>query len=138
MGAERTRRHGEAYASSDLESNPRGVDGRSRVMKQHRQPQRQDLCAYLFAGEHVLHFGEPTAAAKNKQGKPLLLSGGEPRHVGVLQNVRAVLVIADVRHRHPGFMQQGRPLQQLRLRGIRFRDCAAKERDRERGHTRGV
>ena len=105
-------------------------------MKQHRQPQRQNLCLHFFAGEHGLHFGKPAAAAKNKQGKPLLLSGREPRHVGVLQNVRTVLVIADVRHRHPGFVQQRRPLQQLR--GIRFRDRAAKERDGEGGDTRGV
>ena len=95
-----------------------GLTASVTVAETSIRPQRQELCAHVWVADHCLHFGEPAAAAKNKQGEALLLPCGEPRHIGVLQNVRAVLVIADVRHRHSGFMQQRCPLQQPRLRGV--------------------
>ena len=86
----------EAYAFAELEPNARKCDRRARVVEQYGEPQRDELRTKLLLVQDHVHLCEISSTAEHKQRDAALLAGGESRHVRVLQNIRAVLVKADV------------------------------------------
>ena len=66
----------------------------------------------------------------------MLLARGKPRHVGVLQNVRAVFVIPGVRHRKAGLVEQRCPFEPFCGRRIGGGNGARVQRNGHRGDAR--
>ena len=98
-------------AASRLQRHMRQSDVGSGVTEQHRQPQRRDLRARHRIAEPGADLGQAATAAIDQQGEPRLLARREPGHVGVLEDVCAVLVKADVGDRHADLVQQRSPVQ---------------------------
>ena len=92
----------------------------------------------LSSSKAACDLGQPAAAAEDQQREPTLLAGGKSGHVGVLQDVRTVLVEADVRHRHPDLVQRGSPLQQRHVAGMRAGQRAAVQTGGQRGDAGGM
>ena len=109
----------EADPPASFQANAWNGKRRARMVEQDREPESQQLGADLRILEHGLHLGKTAAASENKQREAGLLACGKARHVGVLKDIRSVLVKTDMRHRHPGFVQQGRPFQQPSLLAVR-------------------
>src|SRR5271170_4046460 len=100
MRREPARGHRERDASRDLKLDARQVDRRARMVEQHRQAQREQLRPYLVVAKRRLNLGQSATTSKNEQRKATLLSGGKSGHVGMLQDIRTVLVKPQVRDRH--------------------------------------
>ena len=107
-------------------------------MEQHGEAQREQLRARVRVGEQRRHFREPAAAAEHEQREAMLLLRGEAGHVGVLQDVGAVLVVSDVRDGIADLVEQRRPFDDLRRIRARLGAALEIERLRERGDARRV
>ena len=99
---------------ADLEHDARRRDRPPRVVEQHGEAQREQLRARVGILERRLHLVEAAAAAQHEEREARLFAGGESRHVGVLQDVGAVLVVADVRDGEADLVQQPGPGDVLR------------------------
>ena len=93
------RRDCAANRLADFEHDARSVDRPARVMEQHGKPQREQLRAHVNVYEHRRDLREPAATTQHEQGECVLLLRRESRHVGVLDDVRTVLVKSEVRNR---------------------------------------
>ena len=69
-----------------------------RVMKQDGETQSDEPCTKARIGEDRRDFGESAPAAQHEEREIPLFAGGKSRHVGILQDVRAMLVISRVRN----------------------------------------
>ena len=89
-------------------------------------------------GNAIVDLRELPAVGENDPREAGLFVPREAGHVGVLENVRAVLVESDMRHRVADLVHQPRPFDALRGVGVGLGRGLQIERLRHGGDPRGV
>ena len=138
MLAHPARRNVDAERASRPDPDPRHVDRLAGVVEQDREAQREQLRAHARIGERGGHLVEAAAAAEHEHREPLLLLAREAGHVGIAEDVGAVLVEAQVRHGVADLVQQRRPRDVALDRARRDARRPAVEFARERRDALGV
>ena len=85
-------------------------------MAQHNsQSQRHELLHKTRIFQLVFEFAQLASVAQNQLAQAVQFVEGETWQVGVVQNVRAVLVVIAVRNAHAGLMQLASPMEFLQM-----------------------
>ena len=100
---------GDDRVALDTDGERLAGDILAATAEQHRETQTENGHPLLTVANQRLRFAEFAVVRQYEQGQACLVYAGEARHIGMMQDIGAVLVVTSLRDRHANLMKIGSP-----------------------------